>query len=123
MKRHLLLASAFILLVAALPSAALADAAACGSASTLRSPGGAPTAATSILFVNKSAAPINIVWIDYDGARKPYATIAPGKNLVQRTFVNHLWTIESAAGRCLGVFSGISIQRSITVTDTGLEER
>ena len=38
--------------------------------------------------------PVKLIWIDFDGSRKLYDTIASGDTILQPTYDNHLWVIE-----------------------------
>jgi len=58
----------------------------------------------SLNFLNKTKASINIIWIDYDGLRKPYKTLAPNQSFTQSTYVSHPWLITDPSGKCLGAF-------------------
>lgn len=56
-------------------------------------------AASKIRFVNARSRPVRLLWIGFDGALRPYAVIAPGRELVQPTYVGHRWLIEDAGDR------------------------
>ena len=59
---------------------------------------------TSVVFVNKTAAEVRVVWIAADRSRKPYQTIKPGERHAQHTFAGHVWAIESGQGKTIAVF-------------------
>ena len=59
---------------------------------------------TSIVFVNKTAGEVKIVWIAADRSRKPYQTLKPGERHEQHTFSGHVWAIESADGKTVAVY-------------------
>lgn len=49
---------------------------------------------TSIRFVNRSKQTIKVYWLDYEGQRKLYDTVASGEvSEVQRTYLTHPWLI------------------------------
>jgi hypothetical protein len=55
------------------------------------------SAASEIRFINVRARPVRLMWITFEGARRFYATIATGAELVQPTYVAHRWLVEDAA--------------------------
>jgi len=59
---------------------------------------------TTMLFINRTAEKVRIVWLDRQGEPKPYATLAPGQTHRQHTFVGHLWTVTTEKDRRLGVY-------------------
>jgi hypothetical protein len=59
---------------------------------------------TTIAFVNRTRGDVHLFWIDSGGARKPYGVIKPEERHEQHTFGGHVWTVEDAGGKSLGVF-------------------
>jgi hypothetical protein len=53
-------------------------------------------APSKIRFINVRNRPVRLMWIGFDGARKPYALIAPGQEIVQPTYVANRWLVEDA---------------------------
>lgn len=55
-------------------------------------------------FVNKRAAPIQVMWVDFEGVEKKYVVVQPGKSATLSTFVNHVWLVRdrSPEGKVLG---------------------
>lgn len=53
---------------------------------------------TTILFENRTAARVNVVWLDQQGRRRTYARISPGDSTTVRTFVGHPWLVADAEG-------------------------
>lgn len=51
---------------------------------------GAPS---EIEFINARRAPVRLYWIEFDGAPRLYATIPPGGEVLQPTFVSHRWLV------------------------------
>jgi len=50
---------------------------------------------TRIRFVNKSGRTIKVFWIDYEGTRKPYATLQNGEVYEQeKAYVTHPWLVS-----------------------------
>jgi hypothetical protein len=60
--------------------------------------------ATGMLFVNRSAAAVRIYWMDFQGYRQLYRTLAPGARFSQSTFIGHYWLVTNAAQQCIGIF-------------------
>jgi len=59
---------------------------------------------TTVTFINRTSAPVNLFWIDSDGNRRPYGTIQPGQSHEQHTFAGHVWLVTGAGGSLLGVY-------------------
>lgn len=59
---------------------------------------------TSITFLNRTKAAVEIYWLDAEGQRQHYARLAPGDRHVQHTFAGHVWLATDAAGKTLAVF-------------------
>ena len=69
---------------------------------------------TEITFVNELPAPVNLFWIDPDGKRVAYGSLAPGEHKIQHTFAGHVWLVTGRTGFVLAVFeaaakSGVAI--------------
>jgi len=67
-------------------------------------------------FVNRTAGPVTLFWIDQAGNRRRYAVIAPGAKHSQHTYEGHVWLVVDAAGRPLAAFRATAA-RSIAVID------
>ena len=50
---------------------------------------------TAITFVNRTKAPISIVWIDWDGEPKHYSTVREGQSDRRPTFTGHVWRVTN----------------------------
>src|SRR5712692_8855128 len=74
----------------------------CRQEANLRS--GQSTAPTSIEFVNRTAAKINVYWLNGTGRRVFYNSLAPSQSYVQSTYVSHPWVVTDAQSRCLAIF-------------------
>ena len=61
-------------------------------------------AETTLTFVNKTPGPVRMFWLDTSGGRKPYGEVQPGESSAQNTYSGHVWLVEDAAGKTLGVF-------------------
>ena len=57
------------------------------------------TAPSRIRFINMRDRAVQILWIAFDGRSIPYAEIAPGRDIVQPTYVAHRWLVVDAADR------------------------
>jgi von Hippel-Lindau disease tumor supressor len=75
---------------------------ACSQEHSVRSLEGGPP--TAITFVNNSVNTVRVYWIDYQGTRKFYNEVSPGKSYVQQTYVTHPWVVTSSREECLGVY-------------------
>ncbi len=60
------------------------------------------TRATRIDFVNDIAQPVKLYWLNYHGKRVFYATIAPGRSIVQPTYDSDPWVLLDVSGGCVG---------------------
>jgi len=80
----------------------------CSEEGTLLSldPTGVPM--TDITFVNLRTAPIDVYWLDYEGARKLYSSVAPGASAVEHTWPVHPWLAADTSGACLGIYHPLS---------------
>jgi hypothetical protein len=74
--------------------------------------------ATSITFVNATSGSVDVYWLDYQGGRVYYYTLAPGQSYVQSTWVTHPWVaIDRASGVCVGFT--IAVASAFTYTIDG----
>lgn len=63
---------------------------------------------TYIRFVNESDQAVEVYWIDYNGERKKYFDIEPGKKTEGGgTYVSHPWIIVNKQNECLGIYHPI----------------
>ena len=58
---------------------------------------------TTVVFENRRSSPARLYWIDFDGQRKSYGTIAPGGTHRQATFAGHRWLVADDSDHPLGV--------------------
>jgi len=59
----------------------------------------APTPTRARLLVrNRSNAELKLYWLDFEGARKLYASIPPFATSFQDTFAHHVWLVTAADG-------------------------
>jgi dipeptidyl-peptidase-4 len=59
---------------------------------------------TSITFINRTDKDVDIYWIDSEGQRKHYATVAAGDQHRQHTFAGHVWLVTDKDGETLLAF-------------------
>jgi len=64
---------------------------------------------TGITFVNRSAEPIKIYWLSFQGERRLYHLLPPGARRTQQTFVGHNWLVTNLADQCIGVFAAAPV--------------
>jgi hypothetical protein len=83
---------------------------------TDRSPPGQP-AATSINFVNQSSQSLDLYWLNGDGQRVYYFTLARSNSVLQQTFVGHPWVLVDSGGVCRGYVIAQSQAITYTITD------
>jgi len=60
---------------------------------------------TSITFLNRTDAPVDVHWVDAEGQRQRYATVDAGGQHRQHTYAGHVWLVTNKAGETLGVFA------------------
>jgi hypothetical protein len=58
----------------------------------------------TVRFANDTGNDVQLFWIDFQGERKPYGTLAPGTRRTVETFVSHPWLATDARGRELGLY-------------------
>ena len=56
----------------------------------------------TLRFDNKSNQRISIFWVGFDGIRRPYSKLDPGRKYDQHTYGYHLWIVVGEEGRDLG---------------------
>ncbi|MEJ2701528.1 MAG: DPP IV N-terminal domain-containing protein, partial [Sedimentisphaerales bacterium] len=59
---------------------------------------------TSITFINATKSDIEVYWLDSDGQREHYATVAAGNQHRQHTFAGHVWLVTDKDGKTLATF-------------------
>ena len=60
--------------------------------------------AITLRFDNQSDQRISVVWIGFDGIRRQYRKIDPGRKCNQPTYGKHLWIVVGEEGKELGWF-------------------
>ena len=74
---------------------------------------------TNIRFVNKTAGVVKIYWLDYNGKRVYYNTLAAGARYVQPTWQTHPWVVINASGACIGYVIAPKAEYVITEGSSG----
>lgn len=59
---------------------------------------------TRINFTNKTAGEVELQWVDLQGNRKGYGTLAAGETRAQHTFAGHVWAATTKDGKVLAAF-------------------
>lgn len=70
---------------------------------------------TTMAFVNRSAGPVSVYWLDFGGSRVRYQVLEAGTSYTQQTYLTHPWVVVDAQGRCRGPFMPRRQLRQITV--------
>ncbi len=65
----------------------------------------AHAAPVKLLLRNHSSQPRRLYWIDFEGQRKPYGIIAPGKDREQQSSVGNHWVVTDELDKCLAIFA------------------
>jgi von Hippel-Lindau disease tumor supressor len=85
----------------------------CPSEAALRSQNSARK--TRIVFLNARHGVINVFWINYQGRRQFFRSLAPGEKWSYDTFATHPWVVTDAGGGCLGVHFADAGADAITI--------
>ena len=70
---------------------------------------------SQIEFVNASGTTVDIYWLDYDGNRVLYTTLADGASYPQSTWLTHPWVAVDQAGNCLGYVLSESLDQTYVI--------
>jgi hypothetical protein len=65
---------------------------------------GAGTASSTVRFVNRTPFTVSLYWLDGDGKRHGYGSIAPGERRAQNTFASHVWLAAGPDDRAIALF-------------------
>jgi dipeptidyl-peptidase 4 len=58
----------------------------------------------TIVFENRLTREIRLFWVDYDGSRRAFGALDPGRKARRATRTGHVWMAESAAHEPCGIF-------------------
>ncbi|HWZ61421.1 MAG TPA: PH domain-containing protein [Steroidobacteraceae bacterium] len=73
-----------------------------------------PTAEPALLtLVNRSDESLKLYWLNYQGTRSLYATLAPGGHVDQQSHAGAHWLVASADGQCLEVLDAATMKVGI----------
>jgi dipeptidyl aminopeptidase/acylaminoacyl peptidase len=86
------------------------------------SEGGSEPAGLNV--VNKTAAVVQVFWVDFSGKAVPYGNVQPGKELRLETYAGHAWRVEGEGGQT-AVYRAVEGEAFIVVEGWGTktEER
>ena len=56
-----------------------------------------------IRFINETDETVSVFWMDFNGDTVKYASLAPGQQYLQRTYLTHPWQVV-APSRCIAFF-------------------
>ncbi len=71
---------------------------------------------TSLRFINRTSGPVQVLWLDREGDRQPYGTIAAGQTHDQHTFSGHVWLIKNADEKIIAAFEAGDTARTAEIT-------
>jgi hypothetical protein len=57
--------------------------------------------AAGLAFFNSRSSSVRIYWIDFQGVRKFYTTVAPGATWRVNTYLTHPWVITDLSDQCI----------------------
>ena len=77
----------------------------------------------TVTFLNHSGVSVRLYWLNEDGERVPYGSIAVDREHEQPTHVGHLWLVEDARERPLGLFMTAAGATTVEITRTALGRR
>ncbi len=60
--------------------------------------------ATEVIFINRTAKPVERFWLDTEGKRRSYGIIPPGAIQSAGTFATHAWLLAGKDGEFLGIY-------------------
>ena len=73
---------------------------------------------TSLTFINRTKAEVEILWLDEEGKRQSYGKIKPGDKYLQHTFTGHVWLVTDLQGKTIAVFEAEDQPASVVVDAT-----
>jgi hypothetical protein len=69
----------------------------------------------NVTFRNQTSEALSVYWIDFEGQRKPYGVVDPGREKKQSTLEGHRWELESDSGQLLGRFTATAADSTAEV--------
>ena len=70
---------------------------------------------TAIRLHNATAGPVDVFWVNEEGARLPYGRLRPGETKEFHTYAGHVWLVTDADGSPLGFFEATPEQLEVEV--------
>jgi hypothetical protein len=71
--------------------------------------------ATNINFNNASSQAVRLYWINHQGARELYDTLARGETRGFQTYITHPWLAADLQDKCLGIYMPAAVKLEITI--------
>jgi von Hippel-Lindau disease tumor supressor len=71
----------------------------------------------SLMFINKTEAPVKIYWLDYKGDRQFYQTLAPEEEYIQQSYLSHPWLVTDSNDKAWYVFYPDAQTRLVMILD------
>ena len=78
------------------------------------------TRGVNVTFHNHTSEALSTYWIDFEGQRKFYGKIDPGREKTQSTYKGHRWELEAEPGKLLGRFIATDENSKAVVHQTQL---
>ena len=72
---------------------------------------------TTITFLNHTSEPVDVFWMDTEGHRQHYATVAAGSSWDSNTYDGHVWMVTGKDDRTLGVYEARTEASTAVVGD------
>ncbi|MBM3500691.1 MAG: hypothetical protein FJX74_18695 [Armatimonadetes bacterium] len=77
--------------------------------------------ATTVIFLNRTAQPVERFWLDFEGQRKSYGVVPPGGIASQSTYVTHAWLLTHPDGKVLGIWVPEEAVGRVIITDAAAD--
>jgi hypothetical protein len=73
--------------------------------------------ATTLRFVNKTTRKLKVYWLDFQGQRRLYRILQPGKVFSQATFVTHPWVVTDEADKARAIYYPTAEPRTVAIEE------
>jgi hypothetical protein len=70
---------------------------------------------TYINFTNMSSQAVRLYWINHQGARQLYTTLARSETRSFQTYITHPWIVADLQDRCLGIYMPAPVKLDVTI--------
>lgn len=74
---------------------------------------------TTITFINNSGLIRDILWLDFKGQPKNYASLNNGEQVTLQTFMTHPWMVTNGPGDCINIVLPRAGSRTVTLGGGG----